>query len=180
MSARKWFGQVSPSEEYSMGVFSSVDEWIFGKKAKMVLTYDTDAIRDCIADAANIADATSLLADNEQQRTKLLGAATRLRKLSKRIGVLETFRTDYNSLKGLYDAWGAINQNSSPEENARAYGKLFKHAGAVGRYLPPPLNSYAEFLGGFENFFVDMKRAMDPMTRPNGRQLRELRESGDF
>ena len=94
--------------------------------------------------------------------------------------MLDTFRTDYNSLKGVYDAWSQIQSNGLAEDNARAYGKLFKHAGAVGRYLPPPLNSYADFLGGFENFFVDMKRAIDPMTRPNGRQLRELRDMGEL
>lgn len=163
-----------------MGVFSDVSDFIFGTKAKMTVTGDTGAIADCIEEAAQIADATSYLADTEIQRTKLLKAAEKLNKISKRIRVLDTFRTDYNSLKGVYDAWSQIQSNGSAEDNARAYGKLFKHAGAVGRYLPPPLNSYADFLGGFENFFVDMKRAIDPMTRPNGRQLRELRDMGEL
>ena len=46
-----------------MGVFSDVSDFIFGTKAKMTVTGDTGAIADFIEEAAQIADATSYLAD---------------------------------------------------------------------------------------------------------------------
>jgi len=49
-------------------------------------------------------------------------------------------------------------------------------AGVLAAYLPPPLNVYADFLSGLEDFFSDMHKTMDlqsPYT-PKGRALRAV------
>ncbi len=53
---------------------------------------------------------------------------------------------------------------------AQAFGNLLSAAGDLGKFLPPgPWQGYFTFLGGFENFFVDMAYKMDPKNRGGGR-----------
>lgn len=69
-------------------------------------------------------------------------------------------------------------QKSDPsddsEEFARAAGKLFATAGEVGGLLPEgPWSPYFQFLTNFGDFFLNMRKALDPSIRWK-RQFEEI------
>jgi hypothetical protein len=56
---------------------------------------------------------------------------------------------------------------------AKAFGQLFVGAGRLAESLPPPANSYGQFLKSAGDFFVNMQRKLDPELRPTSRQQLE-------
>jgi hypothetical protein len=102
-----------------------------------------------------------------------------LDKIAGYIGKGLTVKATYEDVEGIYLAWRSLDQNTiqnNPKKAAKAFGKLFKHAGGIAEYLPPPLNSYSEFLGGFEDFFSNMQDKLDPASpnTPRGRAMRQV------
>lgn len=70
---------------------------------------------------------------------------------------------------------GAINQTNS-RQAAQAFGQLFAGLGDLASLLPPPLSTYAQFLSGMADFFVNMEQHLNPSLRP--RERRAARAAG--
>lgn len=131
-----------------------------GKLAKLAASAMRD--RGDFLDAANM-----------EKSGQMLG------KMGEGIGKGADYINNGAAIMGIYDAWLKIDPatvRKNPEASAKQFGRLFKHAGSLSSTLPFPFNAYADFLGGFENFFDDVRQTMDPQSRktPRGRMMDDL------
>lgn len=92
-------------------------------------------------------------------------AVTMMRSIEAGLGHLQTAR----ELADLYTALASLERigsvSSNPQAAAVAFGQLFAALGALCRFLPPPLDSYGEFLSQMGPFFSNMTAIMDPNFR---------------
>ena len=103
-------------------------------------------------------------------------AGAALEDMADGIGKGATYLQNATAIYGIYDAWINIDPASvrkNPKESAKQFGRLFKHAGSLSETLPFPFSAYAGFLGGFENFFDDIREIGDPTSAktPTGRMM---------
>jgi hypothetical protein len=88
-----------------------------------------------------------------------------MRNIETGLGHLQTAR----ELADLYAALAALDRvgpvANNPDAAAVAFGQLFTALGALCRFLPPPLDSYGEFLSQMGPFFSNMTTIMDPNFR---------------
>ena len=140
---------------------------------------DPKALAQTLQRAAGSARKTALFVGRPNAADALNGAADRLDAIAGKIESGVGVHANLKAVLGLYEAWGDIDPATiarNPQRAAKAFGRLFKHVGVLAAYLPPPLNTYADFLSGFEDFFSDMQKTMDlqsPYT-PKGRALRTV------
>jgi hypothetical protein len=129
--------------------------------------------------AADTARRTALFVSGQNVADALNGAADRLDGIAGKIDSGLSVHANLKAVVGIYEAWSDIDPATivrNPQRAAKAFGRLFKHVAVLAAYLPPPLNVYADFLSGFEDFFSDMQKATDlqsPYT-PKGRALRAV------
>lgn len=82
---------------------------------------------------------------------------------------------NYEAVKGIYEALQVLNDDSviqrNPSKAAAAFDKLFVNCRHIAKLaLPPPFDStIGEFLEGFETFFSNMEKIMNPQTNPQHR-----------
>lgn len=126
-----------------------------------------------------------LAASTMREKADFLGAANMeksgqmLSKMGAGVAKGADYMNNGAAILGIYDAWMNLDPASirkNPEASAKQFGRLFKHAGNLSSTLPFPFNAYADFLGGFENFFDDVRQTMDPQSRktPRGRMMDDL------
>ncbi len=102
---------------------------------------------------------------NPTAAARLGRVATIMRSIETGLGHLQTARelADlYTALTALENA-GPVARN--PDAAAAAFGQLFSALGALCRFLPPPLDSYGEFLSQMRPFFSNMTAIMNPNFR---------------
>lgn len=58
---------------------------------------------------------------------------------------------------------------NNPTAAAGAFGRLFSGLGRLSSHLPPPLNSYSDFLSESGSFFTNMLESLDPAQRYRNR-----------
>ena len=119
------------------------------------------------------------LVDDAAMAQRLVESADKLDAVASKLSLGIKRKSDFEAVYGIYQAWRDLDPASiraNPQRAARKFGKLFKHAGTIAKYLPPPLDAYADFLGGFEDFFENMRDKMDPESpnTPRGRALRKV------
>ena len=59
---------------------------------------------------------------------------------------------------------GALSSSNNHAAAAR-FGALFSALGTLSSHLPPPANTYADFLAASANFFTNVFAGIDPRTR---------------
>jgi hypothetical protein len=137
---------------------------------------DPGELANTLKRAASTARRTALFIEGQNAADALNGAADRLDAIAGKLDSGLAIHANFKAVMGIYEAWNDIDPATivrNPQRAARAFGRLFKHVGVLAAYLPPPLNTYADFLAGFEDFFSDMQKTMDlrsPYT-PKGRKL---------
>ncbi len=131
--------------------------------------------------SASAARTTAAFIGDQKAAEALEGGADALDDIAGHINTGLKIHSNYKAVVGIYLAWkeidpGSISQN--PQRAALAFGSLFANVGVLAENLPPPLNVYAEFLAGFENFFSDMQKKLDIESPhyPKGRALRQVME----
>lgn len=140
---------------------------------------DPSALANTLKRAASTARKTALFIEGQNAADALNGAADRLDGIAGKLESGLAVHANFKAVLGIYEAWSAIDPATivgNPQRAAKAFGRLFKHVGVLAAYLPPPLNTYADFLAGFEDFFSDMQKTMDmrsPYT-PKGRALNQV------
>jgi hypothetical protein len=139
---------------------------------------DPKALAQTLQRAAGSARKTALFVGRPNAADALNGAADRLDAIAGKIESGVGVHANLKAVLGLYEVWAHRpgHHRAQPQRAAKAFGRLFKHVGVLAAYLPPPLNTYADFLSGFEDFFSDMQKTMDlqsPYT-PKGRALRTV------
>lgn len=97
-------------------------------------------------------------------------------------GALEV-RATYNAVTQMYSALKDITPETirrDPQRAALAFGQVFAGAGQLASYVPG-LSVYADFLQGFEFFFADMQKLMDPASpyTVKGRAMRQALDAQD-
>ncbi len=147
--------------------------------ARAASMHDTEKLASVLERSATAARATASYLDDAEASQALIEGAYALDEISKGLRAGRKFHKDFKALSGIYSAWNDIDGGmvrSNPQRAARAFGRLFAHTGTLASYLPPPLDSYAEFLSGFEDFFENMRDKMDPESpnTPRGRMLRQV------
>ncbi|MGH9593561.1 MAG: hypothetical protein ACRD5L_10750 [Bryobacteraceae bacterium] len=103
--------------------------------------------------------------------------------LGKIKGVLDTAQNTCLNLRAvgqIHSAIKVLNQDGliqqDPDAAAKAFGQLFVGFGRLAHYLPPPANLYADILESCGDFFVNMRRKLDPEER--WPQLKNLKYDG--
>jgi hypothetical protein len=104
------------------------------------------------------------------------GALRRLQQARHAIGVIANGLGHLETANDIADVLAAIGDlqrigpvGRNPNGAARAFGQLFSALGRLSSHLPPPLNSYSDFLAGSSEFFTNMLGALDPAQRYAGR-----------
>lgn len=117
------------------------------------------------------------VAEGLARRNRQTGVATRLRQagvhMDRIIAGVDGLTTasdiaDVVSAVQRLQSIGAIASNTRGA--AVAFGQLFSALGRLCSHLPPPLNTYADFLAASGNFFSDVRDLIDPQTRFSHRE----------
>lgn len=100
------------------------------------------------------------------------GAIRRLQRSRQAIGAIsrvldgiQVFREIDTVRSAIQDLNRIGNVSRDPAGAARAFGQLCSGLGSLSGYLPPPANSYSEFLTQSGEFFTNMLGALDPAQR---------------
>ena len=129
---------------------------------------------DQVADTAEI---TANIISDQEMAEKLREGAGALKGVAGHIKTGVQIQKDWESVKGLYRAWIAIDPKrigENPERAALAFGSLFAHAGALLEKLPPPLGAFGELLTSAGSFFNDVRKQLD-LEDPDYAKSRKLR-----
>ena len=129
---------------------------------------DLAALQGRVANARRCATVIQGLATRNHNPTaaaRIGRAVNMMRSIEAGLGRLQTAR----ELADLYMALDTLEDvgsvESNPQAAAVAFGQLFVALGALCRFLPPPLDSYGEFLSQMGPFFSNMTTIMDPNFR---------------
>jgi hypothetical protein len=135
-------------------------------------------------DSASTTKIMANLLPHEQDKTAMLAVAGSFEDIGKWLGRGANVKDNIYVFYGAYSAWTDLDPSkvrSNPQKAAKQFGKLFSSVGELSAYLPSPFNSYAAFIGGFGDFFEDIRDKMDPESpnTPRGRSMNRSNKSTD-
>jgi hypothetical protein len=121
--------------------------------------------------SATVMQGLATRSHNPVAAARIARAATMMRSIETGLGHLQTAR----ELAELYTALTALERigpvSNNPQAAAVAFGQLFVALGALCRFLPPPLDSYGEFLSQMGPFFSNVIDAWAPDRRARTQEL---------
>lgn len=104
------------------------------------------------------------------------GAVSRIQRLRGYLGEIIRGVDGLTTTADIADVLAAVNElqrigpvRNNPTAAAGAFGRLFSGLGRLSSHLPPPLNSYSDFLSESGRFFTNMLESLDPAQRYRSR-----------
>ena len=151
--------------------------------SRAISMHEVEKLAEVLGRSATAARTTAVLMDDAEFSEGLTTGAVQLDKIA---GALESgvkVHKNASAVIGLYKAWNAIDSGSvrsNPQQAARAFGSLFRHAGTIGEQLPFPAPMAAALLKETGDFFENMRDKMDPESpnTPRGRMFRQAFPGG--
>lgn len=155
-------------------LYARIVRWINGCAQNTEIKNLQDALEKG-EKAMLVAEGISSFSNQRPGLQKVLGDARGgLGSIKKTLGKAQKMCLDLSALEQIHSAIRVLNQDGvierKPDVAARAFGNLFVGFGQLAERLPPPANAYAQILKGCGNFFVNMRRALDPNERYKNRE----------
>ena|SRR5688572_2974548 len=116
--------------------------------------------------ASRMMDTALNVPSYSRARERLRGAMRRVHRITEVLGTAQGLCDDFSSVEKIRRAVESLRRIGSvgtdPQGAARAFGDLLSGLGELSSHLPPPANSYAEWLAQSGDFFVNMLAQMGP------------------
>ncbi len=157
-----------------MDLLDRLIRWINGCAASTDLQNLRDALQQGER-AMHVAEGISTFTRARPGIRDTFGQARRgLGAVGRALGSVQDICLDLRAAEQIQAAIRVLNQDGviqrNPEVAARAFGNLFAGFGRLAHHLPPPADAYAQILEGCGDFFVNMRRAIDPDERWRDRE----------
>lgn len=118
------------------------------------------------------ADHSMVAAERLPAFRRMPGATQQLQQIRQAIGVvsqgldgIQVFREIDTVRRAIQDLNRLGNVANNPAAAARAFGQLCSGLGQLSSHLPPPANTYADFLSESGDFFTNVLRDLTPAER---------------